>query len=108
METTDADADFLLLEIAAREGSARRSVARLRPGAELERTGECRAGGDADENPFLLHELAAPFHRLAFGDGDHTRANGVTSDLRNEIGAPAPTWAAWSRISILRIAWPSS
>jgi len=66
------------------------SVARLGALAHLRLTRESAAGGDVDEDSFLLRQRAAPFHRVGAGNGDnaadHAGVDGVCCELRDESG----------------------
>jgi len=66
------------------------SVARLGALAHLRRARESAAGGDVDEDSFLLRQRAAPFHRVGAGNGenaaDHAGVDGVCCELRDESG----------------------
>ncbi len=47
------------------DGRARRGIL-----GDLERAGEGGAGGDADEDAFLLRQSLRAFHRVRAGDGE--------------------------------------
>ena len=62
-------------------------------GGDLEGSGECGAGGDADEDAFFLGELAAVMHGLGVRDAEDTidlvGVDGILRELGDEVGAPA-------------------